>query len=154
MTTSSTTPSLAHATAILAEATKAHTDATNATKAHTDATKARTLKKWELADKLYTKAFEEFKKQLQPYHDSAKAVKKELNLESTTTHTAEFGFGPADSPPKLGPVKFSDVKLNDVGGLKVCKQVLEEATIWPKKYPQFFTGKLLLHHCGFSNLCF
>ena len=79
---------------------------------------------------------------------------KKLNLESTTTHTVVFTLGPTDSPPKLCPVKTSDVKLKDVGGLEDCKEVLKEATIWPKKYPQFFTGKLLLHHCGFSNLCF
>ncbi|KAK7820632.1 protein suppressor of k(+) transport growth defect 1 [Quercus suber] len=90
--------------------------------------------------KLLMIAFEEFKKILQPYYKSAALVKEKLNLESTTTHTAEFALGPADSPPKLCPVKFSDVKLKNVGGLDVCKEVLREATIWPKKYPQFFTG--------------
>lgn len=137
MTTSSTTPSLEHAKAIL-----------------TDATEAHRRKEWKLADGLYTKAFEEFKKNLQPYYKSAALVKEKLKLESTTTHTAEFGLGPADSPPKLYPVKTSDVKLDDVGGLKDCKEVLREVTIWPEKYPQFFTGNLLLHRCGFSNLCF
>nr|POF24221.1 vacuolar protein sorting-associated protein 4 [Quercus suber] len=52
----------------------------------------------------------------------------------------QFALGPADSPSKLSPVKFSGGKLDDVGGLGVCKEVLKEATIWPKKYPQFFTG--------------
>ena len=137
MTTSSTTPSLENAMSFLRKATEAHE-----------------RQEWKNADFHYTKAFEEFKKNLQPYYKSAALVKEKLKLESTTTHTAEFGFGPADSTPKLCPVKFSDVKLNDVGGLEVCKEVLREATIWPKKYPHFFTGKLLLHHCGFSNLCF
>ena len=63
-------------------------------------------------------------------YDSATAINKKLNLESTTTHTAEFTLGPTDSSPKLSPVK-----LNEVGGLEVCKEVLREATIWPKKYP-------------------
>ena len=43
--------------------------------------------------------------------------------------------------------KLSNVKLDDVGGLKECKKVLLEAVEWPKKYPQFFKGKFLLHHC-------
>ena len=138
MTTNSTTPSF-----------------TNAVKILTRATEADIQKKWENAYDLYTEAFEEFNKQLQPYYDSLTAIKKKKkNLESTTTHTAVFALGPADSPPKLCPVKTSDVKLNDVGGLEVCKEVLREATIWSKKYNHFFTGKLLLHHCGFSNLCF
>ncbi|KAL0009319.1 hypothetical protein SO802_010821 [Lithocarpus litseifolius] len=65
--------------------------------------------------------------------------KEKLNLGSTTTHTAVSALGPADSPPKLCPVNITGVKLNDVGGLEACKEVLKEATIWPKKYPQFFT---------------
>nr|POE99054.1 protein suppressor of k(+) transport growth defect 1 [Quercus suber] len=36
--------------------------------------------------------------------------------------------------------KLSNVKLDDVGGLQDCKRVLMEAAIWPRKYPQFFTG--------------
>ena len=127
---------------------------TNAMEILNEATKEDKKKNWESASHLYTKAFEEFKKQLQPYYDSLTAITKKLNLESTTTHTAVFELGLADSPPKLCPVKTSDVKLKDVGGLEDCKEVLKEATIWPKKYPQFFTGNLLLHHCGFSNLCF
>ena len=126
----------------------------NAFSSLTEANKAHGRGELKLADELYTKAFEEFKKNLQPHHKDAALVKEKLKLESTTTLTAELGLGPADSPPKLCPVKTSDVKLNDVGGLKDCKKVLREATIWPDKYPQFFTGKLLLHHCGFSNLCF
>ena len=138
MNTSSTTPSF-----------------TNAVKILTRATKADKQKEWKSASNLYTEAFEEFNKQLQPYYDSLTAIKKKnLNLESTTTHTAVFALGPVDLPPKFCPVKTSDVKLNDAGGPEVCKEVLREATIWPKKYDHFFTGKLLLHHCGFSNLCF
>ncbi|XP_050278984.1 protein SUPPRESSOR OF K(+) TRANSPORT GROWTH DEFECT 1-like isoform X2 [Quercus robur] len=45
------------------------------------------------------------------------------------------------SPPKSIPFeKLSNVKLDDVGGLDDCKQLLKEAAIWPYKYPQFFTG--------------
>ena len=127
---------------------------TNALKILTKATEADKEKNWESAFRLYTNAFEEFNMQLQPYYESLTAVTKKLNLESTTTHTAVFALGLADSPLKLRPVKTSDVKLKDVGGLEDCKEVLKEATIWPKKYPQFFEGNLLLHHCGFSNLCF
>uniref|UniRef100_A0A7N2LIJ6 MIT domain-containing protein n=1 Tax=Quercus lobata TaxID=97700 RepID=A0A7N2LIJ6_QUELO len=118
------------------------------------ATEADGLGDLKTAYDLYVKALGEFNKQLQRYYERATVIKEKLNPESTTTHTAEVGQGPADSRPKLRPVRFSDVKLNDVSGLEVCKEVLREATIWPKKYPHFFTGKLLLHHCGFSNLCF
>nr|XP_023889305.1 protein SUPPRESSOR OF K(+) TRANSPORT GROWTH DEFECT 1-like [Quercus suber] len=94
---------------------------TNAVKILHDATEADRGGELKRAYDLYMTAFEEFNKQLQPYYESAALVKKKLNLESTT---AEFSGG----------------KLDDVGGLGVCKEVLKEATIWPKKYPQFFTG--------------
>ena len=69
--------------------------------------------------------------------------------ESYLSHKAEVGLGLADSSLKL-----SDVKLSDVGGLDACKKLLKEAAILPIEFPHFFTGKLLLHHCGFVKLCF
>ena len=69
--------------------------------------------------------------------------------ESYLSLKAEVGLGLADSSLKL-----SDVKLSDVGGLDACKKLLKEAAILPIEFPHFFTGKLLLHHCGFVKLCF
>ncbi|KAK7855366.1 hypothetical protein CFP56_028243 [Quercus suber] len=53
--------------------------------------------------------------------------------ESSITRTAEFGLRLTDS----------FLKLNDVGGLETCKEALIESTIWAKKYPQFFTSRLI-----------
>ncbi|XP_050278987.1 protein SUPPRESSOR OF K(+) TRANSPORT GROWTH DEFECT 1-like [Quercus robur] len=44
------------------------------------------------------------------------------------------------SPKSSHFEKLSNVKLDDVGGLEVCKQLLKEAAIWPVKYSKFFTG--------------
>lgn len=66
--------------------------------------------------------------------------------ESYLSHKAEVGLGLAESSLNL--------KLSDVGGLDACKKLLEEAAILPIDFPHFFTGKLILHHCGFVKLCF
>lgn len=85
------------------------------------------------------------------HYKRAKYIRDTEHLqESYLSHEAVVGLGlAADSP-----LTFSDVKLSDVGGLDDCKKLLEEAAILPIKFPHFFTGKLLLHYCGFVNLCF
>ncbi|KAK7820242.1 protein suppressor of k(+) transport growth defect 1 [Quercus suber] len=107
---------------------------TNAVKILHDATEADRGGELKRAYDLYMTAFEEFNKQLQPYYESAAAIEKKLNLESTT--------------------EFSGGKLDDVGGLGVCKEVLKEATIWPKKwnFANTFTRVLSIHSISPSDI--
>ena len=96
----------------------------------------------------YSRYKKELEKKFQPHFERVQKIAKILNRGSSITDIVQDRFYPTDSSPKLSHVvKLSDVKLNAVGGLENCKQVLKEAAIWPKKYPHFFTGKFLLHHC-------
>ena len=120
----------------------------------------------ESACKSYKKAIEQYshyKKELenkfQRCFNRVKEIEEELNCGSSKTDVGQVGFFPTDPCPKLSHVvKLSDTKLNAVGGLEKCKEVLIEAALWPTMYPKFFTGKFLFHHCiltsRFSNLCF
>lgn len=85
------------------------------------------------------------------HYKNAKKIRDTTHVqESHLSHEAVVGLGLAADLP----LTLSDVKLSDVGGLAACKKLLKEAAILPIEFPHFFTGKLLLHHCGFVNLCF
>ena len=102
----------------------------------------------------YKKAFEKFNKYREEfdkiyYHPYCKKLEEIAGVPgSSMPDTAQLWPSHTYSSPKSSHfVKLSNVELDDVAGLEGCKQVLMEAAIWPKKYPQFFTGKFLLHHC-------
>lgn len=91
-----------------------------------------------------------WKKQFVGHYERATKIKGDQYVqEFSLSHKAEVGLGLVHSY-----LKSSNVKLADVGGLDNCKKLLKEAAILPIEFPHFFTGKLLLHHCGFVNLCF
>ncbi|KAK7846387.1 protein suppressor of k(+) transport growth defect 1, partial [Quercus suber] len=84
------------------------------------------------------------------FQDVSDAVEHVLILAATNT---PYALDQTNNPQQQGnPTeesqgssyfeKLSNVKLDDVGGLQDCKRVLMEAAIWPRKYPQFFTGNI------------
>ncbi len=72
-------------------------------------------------------------------------------VSRVTLCAARVGFV-SDSPPARSPCVFAaaivtekpNVKWDDVAGLEGAKSLLREAVILPYKFPQLFTGALLL----------
>ena len=118
-----------------------------------------TYEKYKTAFKQLNNFTTEFVKMYDRHYERAEDLTKTQPPGSSMTDRTQLLSSPTNSSPKLSHfVKLSNVELDNVGGLEGCKRVLIEAALWPIKYPKFFTGKFLFHHCiltsRFSNLCF
>ena len=92
-------------------------------------------------------------------------IKKQIKNNSQTTNETEdkFSFNdhkesillkplPSDLPEDLREMaslikreiilENPNVSFKDIVGLDIAKNIIEEALLWPMKYPQFFTGLL------------